>query len=934
MQNIVGYSSIKQLGTANISIGVTGNTGPFGNTGPDGLGLTGNTGSNIIGITLVDRYIVTSFSDGTTYSTTNKVYGSTGGYTYIVDYLNLGSGISIGYAITGSNELLLRPIKIVNNTTNNLSITADPNSVVVNLATIGGTGVTLVSNSAFTDAYLLKFKSGNLRRIAGTKGVTSGVNSFYGLDFVNSNLFERVRGMGWTGSTGAVFCQNTGIGITCAVNPFVAEYDNLMYGSTSKIFVGDFSGNTASISIATCPNDGNAYGFEMYITNAKNPASLQNRFTSSSPIRWPLNKPPCFSVDGVTCDIRISFFGLQGVWYATAKHLGEGLCEGDGMFYTTCSATEMPTIRSASFSIIGACCKKDGSCSETTAIGCDGYFHGIGTTCGNTYSSICNKPGACCVSSTGELGINCFNLTSSECIGISFASFAGNGTQCESIECSDIRNNIGACCDGLGRCSELSESECDTISGFYQGVGTKCVNSITGISVCSTGTGPCCINGNCSELSGSECFEQNGYFLGTGRACEEFECPDKISCLGYINGVPIKNGQEYAGGVIVGKYEPGRSKILGATQLFNPADIASLDGTTAFNCSLYESFLDHTAYGITKNCSFDNEAYIIVVYPSDLVVGSEKTFSWGVTGSSWGPLLDSGGNYYDFVLNPNTTDPNKTPVYYYDTHLKYGEGYWSSGITAGVTAGLTALNDNLLLKTFPTCSASLQYGNSGVSRVFAKSPYGLHGVWHHSWGLYNTIRSLSANNAYVKKTSLENIFKWSDFSYSTQIDAFRATRTLSDGVTSAIQGITGNIGNISGWYLPSHDEMAFIAASTSNLQGFNINTHLMLVSNGEGLNGKYWTSTGTFDYTNGEGVYSATAKPNPGSVAIAFEMDINGNTYNVYKAKRKEKYKVRPIRMIRCDGTIPQNRYLWLLPTVINSKANQRNIDTINIETI
>jgi len=112
MRNIVGYSSIKQLGNASITIGVTGNTGPAGNTGPDGLGLTGNTGPNVIGITLIDRYIVTAFSDGTTYSTSNVVVGQTGGFTYVVDFLNMGSGISMGYAVTGTDELILRPIKI------------------------------------------------------------------------------------------------------------------------------------------------------------------------------------------------------------------------------------------------------------------------------------------------------------------------------------------------------------------------------------------------------------------------------------------------------------------------------------------------------------------------------------------------------------------------------------------------------------------------------------------------------------------------------------------------------------------------------------------------------------------------------------------------------------------------------------------------------
>jgi len=928
--NIVGFSSVKQLGNASISIGNTGPTGPIGNTGPIGLGLTGNTGSGIVGITLIDRYLVTAFSNGTTYSTPNKIYGATGGFTYIADFLNAGSGISIGYGITGSNGLILRPIRIVNNTANNLSVTSTSSDVTVNLATVGGAGVTLVPNSSFTDAYLLKFKNKKLKRIAATKGVTSGASSYYGLDFINSNLFERVRGMGWTGSTDSVNCVISGIGVTCDINPFEKEYDELMYGLTSKIFVGDFNGRTASINIATCPTDGNAYGFEMYIQNAKNPINLNNRFTSTSPIKWPLNRTPCFSSDGATCDIRVSFFGIQGIWYATAKHIGiNSVCNDEGLFYRTCTSSEgFDAFIPDQPQIIGACCKPDGTCTETSATICTGYFHGIGTTCGSVYNSICNKPGACCVVPPGQLNF-CFELTSSECLGISFSHFAGNSTNCSGVNCGQITERLGACCDGLGGCSQTTKTDCINNSGYFQGVGSDCVSKYTGLSICSGGTGPCCINGVCSTNSGSECLANNGYYLGTGRSCSEFVCPASVSCLGYVNGIPVRSGQEYGGGIIVGRFEPGKSKILGASSLFNPTNIGTIDGTTVFDCEFYPSFLDHTAYGITKDCGFNNEAYIIIVYPEDVVINGNKTFLWGITGSSWGPLLDSGGNYSDFSLLSDPSDPNSTPIQYYDTHLRYSEGFWSTQFTEPL--------QNLIVKTFSTCSSSVVYGNGGVARVFSKSPYGLHGSWHHSWGLYNTVRAISANNTYVKNVSLSGVFKFNEFEYTNGYNAFKAVRTIPDGLTSPVQGITANSASLSGWYLPSHDELAFIASSTANMYGFNINTHLMTVYDGEPLNGIYWTSTGTFDYDKDEGVYDTTTpnqKPKPGSVAIAMDMDVNGSSYKVYKSERTKKYKVRPVRMLRCDATIPQNRYLWLIPSVYESKINQRNIDTLNIEAI
>ena len=92
--NIVGYSSVKQLGNASITIGNTGDTGPIGVTGPIGFGLTGNTGFNIVGITLINRFLVTTFSDGSTHSSSTAIYGPTGGLTYNIDFLNSGSSIS------------------------------------------------------------------------------------------------------------------------------------------------------------------------------------------------------------------------------------------------------------------------------------------------------------------------------------------------------------------------------------------------------------------------------------------------------------------------------------------------------------------------------------------------------------------------------------------------------------------------------------------------------------------------------------------------------------------------------------------------------------------------------------------------------------------------------------------------------------------------
>jgi hypothetical protein len=255
--------------------------------------------------------------------------------------------------------------------------------------------------------------------------------------------------------------------------------------------------------------------------------------------------------------------------------------------------------------------------------------------------------------------------------------------------------------------------------------------------------------------------------------------------------------------------------------------------------------------------------------------------------------------------------------------LNNKEGFWTTGFT-----GATQAQDyGIFANTFVPCSASTYNGNAGASRAFPDySTPSLFGYWKTSWGLYNTIRAVNANNAYWQQVNLSGYnYTYNAFYAVTSIpNAFRVTRLLPDGLTSDTQGITANNTIMSGWYLPSHDEMAFIAANTTNVFGYNINQNLIV--NGEPLNGIYWTSTGAFDFTKNEGI---STTPTPGSVGIAMNIDVNGdvNNYRVYKASRQDQYKVRPVRMLRCDGLIPASSKLWNIPPVY--KDRRVNINQI-----
>jgi hypothetical protein len=750
-----------------------------------------------------------------------------------------------------------------------------------------------------------------------------------GVNFVNANIIEKVRGAGWTGSAGAVNCQFTGGGITCSFNPFVSENDSLMFGSRSRVFVADFKDNKATISLTPPPSDGNAYGFDLYLRGALNPTNLQNRFRG--PIHWSRGIAPCFSVDGATCSIKMSFLGFNGVWYpAVVSSSTSNNCSAY-LYSSTCSSIEIPELpnkATTSTDALGACCTSDGTCSETTYQACSGYFQGPGTTCGTTLNSICSKPGVCCrkikINGIENTDIISDQLTCYECLSLTdqTVKFAGNYTTKETTNCNNVFNKVGACCNGRGGCSVLTREECDIAGGFYQGDDVACVDYY-GVSVCSSGTGPCCINGTCSEQTYLDCFNNNGYFGGKDKTCSVYRCPSGSNCVGFIDGVPVYEGSKFAGGIVVGLFDPKNSEILGAKSLFYPIGLTLSSKETVYNVSKYKPYQDYFAYGVTNDCGDVNNSYLIIVYPNDIAIDEKNTlkntetekyfknmFIWGGTASSWGPITNQNYEYDDIQL---------VGYDYRNTHLNYSEGYWSVGFT-----GATQANDKFLLhNTFATCNYSTNYGNGPIEKQFAKPVYNLHGVWFRSWGLINTIRAVSAYNFYTLNNIQDtlNLYSPADFVGSTATNAFIAVRFVLDGITSDSQGNTPNPNYVSQWYLPSHDELGFIASKTVSAFGFNINQ--ILIGDGQPLNGTYWTSTGAFDYSKNEGIYDGSTKPNPGSVAIAMHIDINGNleNYKIYKSSRKEEYKVRPIRMIRCDQIIPNSK-LWNVVKIVNSNTN------------
>jgi hypothetical protein len=188
---------------------------------------------------------------------------------------------------------------------------------------------------------------------------------------------------------------------------------------------------------------------------------------------------------------------------------------------------------------------------------------------------------------------------------------------------------------------------------------------------------------------------------------------------------------------------------------------------------------------------------------------------------------------------------------------------------------------------------------------------------------------LSADNAYYRKLS-STYYNYSEFESGDEWNSLYALKLFDNDDYSNSYGLTGNPSALSDWFIPSHDELAFIAANTvtdssTRYYGFDINANL-LANNGIPLYGWHWTSTGAFDETNKpEGIY-VSGKPQHGSVAWALYFDENGSStkFITKKESRSTELKVRPVRLMKCDGSVPSitsDAYkLWKTPDLLRNK--------------
>ena len=106
------------------------------------------------------------------------------------------------------------------------------------------------------------------------------------------------------------------------------------------------------------------------------------------------------------------------------------------------------------------------------------------------------------------------------------------------ISYSDNPDPTGACCAN-DFCSEVTLSNCDAVSGTWEGAGTTCTTGS-----CTPPTGACCLNDECYQLPEDLCTGAGGTFVGADLPCVSDTCGEP--CVADTNGDGIVDGVDLA----------------------------------------------------------------------------------------------------------------------------------------------------------------------------------------------------------------------------------------------------------------------------------------------------------------------------------------------------------------------------------------------------
>lgn len=452
-----------------LSFSITGPTGPTGdkgNTGPTGYGPTGNTGLSVISMGICGDKLRTIFSDGSTFDTPTASTGNAGFVRFSLGVSSQDISIFAGRTAPDENIFNFRNIR---------GATSASGRAIVTI------GITGLSGEQIHIDYV--------NRSSGfTIGITgqSSVNTFVGYSgstlisisktiqgenssFLSSNVFEKARGMGFSGSTNSAglpcnyitggtigYIDNNGLPAVTGckfiyINPDCIASNAVDLEIRNKVFIADMQGQLSLVRIGNSfTNKPSAITVMLMNSQNLNIGSDvdKKRFDVhgyTGAILWPFGKEPCFC--GETGTNVYHFTNLGGnTWYGSVAFMSNVNA------FSTC-ITHRTSPLGISF---GACCVDDGTAGGTCSYEAFGdcfrkgtkvFWHG-GLTCG---SSPCAKTGGCCMKFSSVFtdgsnlcldGITCINCISGRVYdnrgntynAISF-NYLGNGITCTNSNC-------------------------------------------------------------------------------------------------------------------------------------------------------------------------------------------------------------------------------------------------------------------------------------------------------------------------------------------------------------------------------------------------------------------------------------------------------------------------------------------------------------------
>ena len=586
------------------------------------------------------------------------------------------------------------------------------------------------------------------------------------------------------------------------------------------------------------------------------------------------------------------------------------------------------------FNGIGACCSGDGSCTQTSNSDCPAFWQARGVVCSN----ICiTGTGGCCVDGdcTNENGF-------SNCDG----TFYGCGVLCGDGEatCEAPPISIDPCQIYDATTGQITIKKINPISGkdtgqtqnlsigdeFAGGIvaGIFNPNGATCFGYQYHGYDPSTDNASVPDLTKFQRFTSSDSFEKTEHQCINYRSYHSSQGYGFpVNEEYQANKNQDVWVMIVSKH-PVMFK-----------QIQNLIGTPQYTIELVESLSLVDQYTEGNGRGLDD----IDLFNYNYVT----KFAWGNGGTAFSPIFSDSisTNAPQPVSENNICGTGQGGYIFADgAYGSVGNTYYGNnnafvncdaGIDcAGCKNAPYKRTTSIEYKYFrPTGRWSLNFGLMNCCRIASAE---VSNYFYQTFGGSNDIRSEppALRTSYRSNQSANYNFRFS-FAPNGSTNPYRTTTTEALSVFNRMYWPLDDTNTretdylydlqypqVSPWYLPSIDELAFLAYQCVNnnlQQNINSASGTPIGTNG----GWVWSSTGAFDggktgeylQRNNDPIGNTIDDLNPDNPLIAtdrftkawaikFDPAVSPNSSNFKVGKKNnstETYEVRPVRMIRCD---------------------------------